>query len=131
MRKILFRGKRDKKYDRNQEWVYGVPYIDCEGDWIMTDDCSKRVVVAETIGQYTGLTDKNGNKIFEGDVVFYARDDEVGQLAYHESEAMFIVEFDTWFTDFDHIFGDELEIIGNIHDNPELLEGGASDEKIC
>ena len=125
MREILFRGKRDKKFDKDQDWVYGAPYIDYEGDCIIATDCSKRVVVPETVGQYTGLTDKNGTKIFEGDIVLYVRDEEIGQIAYHESEAMFVVEFDTWLTDFDHLYGKNVEVIGNIHDNPELLKGGA------
>jgi uncharacterized phage protein (TIGR01671 family) len=81
-------------------------------------------VIPETVGQYTGLTDKNGTKIFEGDIVLYEKEDEVGQIEYHESEAMFVVVFDTWQTDFDHIYSCDIEVIGNIHDNPELLKGG-------
>ena len=55
----------------------------------------------------------------------YERDEEYGQIAYHENEAMFVVQFDTWLTNFDHMYGKNLEVIGNIHDNPELFKGGA------
>lgn len=48
MREILFRGKRDPKY--GNDWCFGVPYIDHEGDCIMADHCSKRVVIPKTVG---------------------------------------------------------------------------------
>lgn len=129
MREILFRGKTTL----DNEWVIGAGVYKSEGHtWIITDDVTKTesrgtgsdAINPETVGQFTGLTDKDGKKIFEGDIVLYARDEELGQISYHESEAMFVVEFDTWLTDFDHMYGKDLEIIGNIHDNPELLKGG-------
>lgn len=137
MREILFRGKatnRDPDYYfrtdyKNGDWVYGL-LTETENymgfaEMTNTDGVSRIGVDKNTIGQYTGLIDKNGNLIFEGDIVEYARDEEIGLIAYHENEAMFVVEFDTWLTDFDHMYGKDLEIIGNIHDNPELLKGGA------
>ena len=134
MREILFRGKRLD----NGEWIEGY-YVRAthhwhkhgvHEDWIIAGAAAnggwfaiheRRAVDPATVGQYTGLTDMQGVKIFEGDVVTMA--EEYGKIEYSETEAMFQVVFDTWCTDFDHYFGTDFEVIGNIHDNPELLEG--------
>ena len=119
MREILFRGK-----DFLGKWVQGdyVHYNLSSGKTIaiiMVWGKRSDEVAPKTVGQYIGLTDKNGKKIFEGDIVEYK--EEYGQITYSESEAMFMVKFDTWCTDFDHIYGSDLEVVGNIIDNPELL----------
>lgn len=122
MREILFRGRRTD----NDKWVEGFyltsPEFDNIGISVVTaiDPRHPHYVFKRTVGQYTGLTDKNGKKIFEGDIVVY-RIDEYGIIEYDEEIARFCVTFDTWSTDFDHLYGKELEVIGNIHDNPELL----------
>jgi uncharacterized phage protein (TIGR01671 family) len=88
----------------------------------------------ETIGQYTGLTDCKGNKIFEGDILKCLTDDFVGTVIYNKNTASFIVEIKNSNSEFFHYSslnkGDitrplqlqETESVGNIHDNAELLE---------
>lgn len=129
MREILFRGKRTD----NGEWVQGYPcrygWIGKEKDYIIPDYASALYtaeVDPETIGQYTGLTDKNGNKIFEGDIVWndYDDDDDKGKVEWDKGMAKFIITFSTFTINFDSIYKDELEIIGNVYDTPELLKAG-------
>lgn len=89
-------------------------------------------VRSETIGQYTGLTDKNGAKIFEGDVVRISEDyydglHYSGNEVYY-SDGAFCVEYETLEYDVTSIGflareGVEIEVIGNIYDNPELIGG--------
>lgn len=120
MREILFRGKGDKKYN-DGVWYYGVPIQCDDGDWQICTNCSKRTVIAETIGQYTGLTDKNGKKIFEDDIVkikgktkyiFY------GKSGFrHTNYGEYADTLENVFTVVD------CEVIGNKIDNPELLRG--------
>ena len=121
MREILFRGKRK----RDCEWLEGVfmPENDVDPAMIFygrRHSCGEYVDPA-TVGQYIGLTDMQDVKIFEGDIVQFGG--EYGKIEYSETEAMFQVVFDSWLTDFDHLRGTEVEVVGNIHDNPELLEG--------
>ena len=141
MREILFRGK---DVDR-KEWVYGgyslYPHtrFPCKPTIYEVDaGCWHPVeVIPETVGQYTGLTDENGRKIFEGDIVDVGEHDVMVNGLYR-------VIFDTvnhcwglerdpeyhhsYFT-FSELngFAEFSEVVGNAHDNPELLEGGAPD----
>jgi len=138
MREILFRAKRVKKYCATQDWTYGVPFIDHEGDCIFKTSASEYVVDPETVGQYTGLT-VNGTKIFEGDIVKATfsynnftqdrveRRTATYEVRYNEKYCYFYLAkrqnnmlFDGNWT----YCLREIEVIGNIHDNPELLEGG-------
>lgn len=76
----------------------------------------------ETVGQFTGLTDRNGVKIFEGDIVKYF-DDWIGEIEYDSDSALFAVSFaDGDYDDFGRVCCGDCEVIGNIHDRPELLE---------
>ena len=134
MREILFRGKTLI----DNEWVIGAGVYKSEGDtWIITDDVTRTesrgtgsdAIIPETVGQYTGLTDKNGKKIFEGDIVAGAvhwlermkngvvafRDGSFGLIWYRGEVEQF--------NPFTSMCNVEYEVIGNIHDNPELLKG--------
>lgn len=153
MREVLFRGKRAG----NGEWVEGqLLYFrssvgenelaliveSCEWDnsngWFNL--CERAKVIPASVSEFTGLTDKNGKKIFEGDI-FRIEDDMVGVVIYENgcfrmkvyglcgafTESGYdecgggwdVVECES----IDWLYIHDMEIIGNIHDNPELLEG--------
>lgn len=144
MREILFRGKRLS----DGEWVTGY-YIQptyhwhkrgIHKDWIACGAVSnggwlnllqKYAVIPETVGQFTGLTDKNGQKIFEGDIV----KTKYGRLCivvwfssqvHNGWDLQPVATVDnciyTRVPDGSDLYKkDNLEVIGNIHDNPELL----------
>lgn len=136
MREIIFRGKainRDIGYHRtsykNGDWVYGlVTRIYDERFELpveMTDinGVSGIEVDYKTIGQYTGLTDKNGKKIFEGDIV-KCKDNLVkdfefyGYVDHFNGSFVIVGDFMTHYRWLDY----DVEVIGNIYDNPELLK---------
>lgn len=135
MREILFRGKRVD----NGEWVCGYYVYDDSGqltekpraDIIRLHEhpCGFSMipyeVIPETVGQYTGLTDKNGNKIFEGDIV------KTNGAVYgcRWAEYNYEFEFANENENYGIAYAQDVEIIGNIHDNPELLKGGETDEE--
>jgi uncharacterized phage protein (TIGR01671 family) len=129
MREILFRGKRTD----TGEWVEGyfcktrikdTCYItqseggDCCNEYFVDYE-----VIPETVGQYTGLEDRNGKKIFEGDIL-KNEDGYVYDGEYKTEVAYFLGEFcGLGFCNIDPSDFKYCEVIGNIHDNPELLEG--------
>lgn len=142
MREILFRGQTRKKGEKvsldgtpvDSNWVYGgVAQFNEERAIIYQTEPEfhKFAVYTETLGQFTGLTDKNGKKIFEGDIVrrFNSKEQEVMRYAVKwntdccmfvlMSEYTYLGEYDSDFTVF---YGEDLEVVGNIHDNPELLK---------
>ena len=119
MREILFRGKTSAG-----EWVFGfyTLYANNRGlhSCILTgteQGCViPKFVIPETVGQYTGLTDKNGKKIFEGDIL---RDIDGGiQTAIFDRGAFCGRYVGYTFNDNEFYIN---EVVGNIHDNPELL----------
>ena len=129
MREIIFRGKRTD----NGEWVYGNLFIPDKKD-TSTQICIGTNVIRitydidlSTIGQYTGLIDKNGTKIFEEDIVHF---DYMGVNKGVNGTATVIFQNGQfgvlwgWHKDFVPLIGfcnTTIEVIGNMHDNPELL----------
>jgi uncharacterized phage protein (TIGR01671 family) len=156
MREILFRGKRVE----NGEWVEGTYY---KQDYFYGDEVEKHIIITsddaltndfdldfyevipETLGQFTGLTDKNGNRIFEGDIVRNEKHDcdgvvcfdrigndgGIGLNGYFIKEIDIYGDFDDQEIDYDTkekfyecnrgVELEQLEVIGNIYDNCEFL----------
>ena len=127
MREILFRGKSKAQ---GSEWLYGDVLIYENSAQIWETINSRKynsVVSLETIGQYTGLTDKNGKKVFEGDIVKGAWD-TVFQVVYDDCYLGFRAERKDGFRNSIDYYGlDRIEVIGNIHDNSELMKGENND----
>lgn len=122
MREILFRGKRTD----NGEWVYGNYAVTDNNEkqhFIFQNKAFECEVVPSTVGQYTGLSDMCGKKIFEGDIIkrFWFGKMCIYQINYDNGLASFIGRAGMKFTTFDYD-SREFEIIGNIYDNPELLK---------
>ena len=124
-REVIFRGKRTDC----GEWVEGdlLHYESgemaiCKGfskyGYEATEIIGRYKVIPKTIGQFTGLTDKNGKRIFEGDIVRY--EDDIGYVIYNGDDARFLVDSPNMYISMD--YSNEFEVIGNIHDNPELLQ---------
>ena len=134
MREILFRGKTIL----DNEWVIGAGVYKSEGNtWIITDDATKtenmgtgsNAINPETVGQYTGLTDKNSKKIFEGDILAFS--DRLVYVHWHDYCGCWDCSYLKAVNGKATLHEDRspnkwrynAEVIGNIHDNPELLEG--------
>lgn len=73
--------------------------------------------------QFTGLHDKNGKEIYESDVVYVTSEDENAFILWDKESARYIIQFTGWCADFDNFYGKELEVIGNLYENSELLGG--------
>ena len=147
MREILFRGKTKDGNER----VEGFFAAKENKSYIVTVDTIDPVknheaficveVIPETVGQFTGMTDKNGNRIFEGDIIhsFYAncpKNEHIEKVSFFDGS--FAAESarggcyariagqgsPKHFARDKSVYMIECEVIGNIHDNPELLKGG-------
>lgn len=130
-REILFKGETPG----TNKWVEGTGVLnDGINTWLVKNKPNTAIklgeeyfiVNPETVGQYTGFIDKNGNKIFEGDILSTGNPDEFfGVVEWIEENSGFAVSFNGLVETFEELIlldKVELEIIGNIHDNPELLE---------
>lgn len=99
------------------------------------NDIDRHIVYSDTVGQYTGMTDKNGKRIFEGDIICveFTKDTMPGELPqkwYDTACIHFSEDYHGWYA----VFGEDeesmleyddpscVEIVGNIYDNPELIE---------
>lgn len=129
MREILFRGKA------STEWVYGdLRHINDGRVAVRKDgEIYPYEVIPETVGQYTGLTDKNGKRIFEGDVV---NDKQSGYnyfIKWFPEYACFSLANRNGHMEFGcdelEIFLNDLVVVGNIHDNPEFLKGEKENDR--
>ena len=131
MRNIQFRGKKKD----NGEWVYGyyspvyLPIFDNQVDFINEGGYRAIEIDENTVGQSTGLNDKNGVEIYEKDIVetniYYANLRVKGICEFRDGSFGVVWkrgDVET-FTPFSAFANSEFEVIGNIFDNPELLEG--------
>lgn len=148
MNKMLFRGKRAD----NGEWVQsccmlrlGVPfcmdddffiaetkdkmeiYMDENGNITEIPECKFYLVDPKTVGRSTGLHDRNGKLLFEGDIVKINGISTTAYIAWYEYDGLFILANDQkhFTNDFTIIDDDQCEWIGNIHENAELLGSDA------
>lgn len=137
MREILFRGQTRKKGEKvrldgspiDSNWVYGGIFPNNKGGdfaiiYQQYPKIEKYTVYADTVGQYTGLLDKNGKKIFEGDIIQSLETKETAVVQWFPEHSAFMV----WCKSSNEVgflyecTKSNIEVIGNIYDNPELLE---------
>lgn len=129
MREIKFRAKRLD----NGEWISGDLHLHTPLPHIHSTRGDKAKIDTDTIGQFTGLHDKNGKEIYEGDIVKWTMtqievtedggyreydSDEIGEVEWRK-DALYVGEYCA--VGFSYDSEDYAEVIGNIHDNPELL----------
>lgn len=140
MREILFKGKRKD----NGEWVEGSLITSINRAWISSEKTdSQRLrsisntnaiwrsieIIPDTICQFTGLCDKNGKRIWESDVVWLVYDgkEHIYQIVWDDSELDFKATNgeENYGTNYEYLLCcDEIKVIGNIFDQPELLQEG-------
>ena len=120
-----FKGDYDAHPDNTKHYIV----FDRMTDWGLPNQHLRADVDPTTVGQYTGLKDKNGKRIFEGDICRNTRTGEIVSVKWHGTMAGYVWNkrrADGFLFDFGELFRacDKYEVIGNIHDNPELLKGG-------
>lgn len=136
-RVLKFRGRRIGGGD----WLFGSHYNDCGEDYILPNSLASALdyedyqVDQNTIGQFTGITDKNGKEIYEGDILtdswvdFSRKPAYLTVVIFKDGAFGFDLHYDG-FTPMQQLMSDSMkfEVIGNIHENPELLNQKDDDE---
>lgn len=124
MREYLFKGKMIA----NGKWSEGNLLVTKQGCCITPDATvlgSYGAVDPETVGQYTGMVDKHGTKIFEGDICNFSSCSDIdnyGVVVYDADETEFGIDYGSTYLGLGrHYHSRDVEVIGNIYDNPELL----------
>lgn len=132
MRTIKFRGYNSQ----NKEWLYG-SLLKCSDSYLINPEDSDRIAVddlivnTESVGQFTGLHDKNGKEIYDGDIVNLVNYGERGDalVLWNQNLGAWCLQLryeprvgcktlGSWLEE------EVLEVIGNIHTNPEMMKGG-------
>lgn len=134
MREIIFRGQLRRKGEKVNMageplpsiWKYGG--VSQYGGGAMIYQAEPKIekfpVYGDTVGQYTGLTDRNGTRIFEGDILRFPYPSTQNIYSVMWSGGSFVrKDPDGYYLSLNALNCDEYEVIGNIYDNPELLEG--------
>ena len=133
-RPIKFRAWFEPTHEYKCEYIdrYGHELEDIECHYYTEEDflddswCNTSDYESIVFEQYTGVNDKNGKEIYEGDIIRdidFCHKEHIAEISWLISEAKFLCESDNnacW--DFYDMRGDDIEVIGNIHENPELLE---------
>lgn len=142
-REILFKAKRKdwKELPKEEWWVEGLPSYDISGNVTEFEvykeftNCETFEIDYDTLCEYTGLTDKNGRKIFEGDII------KVCTFGFNTERFITEIIYDKcafrlkngrnmfYYGQSDFTRMDDSKVVGNVFDNPELLKGGGTNEK--
>ena len=110
----------------NGRWVYG--YL-ADENYINSPELEGEFLVdKDTTGQYIGIKDKNGKELYEKDIVLIDGEDEYFVVGWDSDTARFVMNSETLTVDFDNYWGYQVEIIGNVYENADLLKEINSNE---